>query len=52
MEIEPSRVEGDYEDFAKNHVSGDAPIGDDEDSYFGDFIPDETQLSPYDATSI
>jgi len=30
----------------------ETPIGDDEDSYLGDFIPDETQPSPYDATSI
>ena len=33
-------------------TSLETPIGDDEDSYLGDFIPDETQLSPYDVTSI
>lgn len=32
-------------------TSLETPIGDDEDSYLGDFIPDETQPSPYDATS-
>jgi RNA polymerase primary sigma factor len=32
-------------------TSLETPIGDDDDSYLGDFIPDETQLSPYDATS-
>ena len=29
----------------------ETPIGDDEDSYLGDFIADDTQISPYDATS-
>lgn len=32
-------------------TSLETPIGDDEDSYLGDFIPDDTQPSPYDATS-
>lgn len=32
-------------------TSLETPIGDDDDSYLGDFIPDESQLSPYDATS-
>jgi len=32
-------------------TSLESPIGDDEDSYLGDFIPDDTQVSPYDATS-
>jgi len=32
-------------------TSLETPIGDDEDSYLGDFIPDETQASPYDLTS-
>jgi RNA polymerase primary sigma factor len=32
-------------------TSLETPIGDDEDSYLGDFIPDESQPSPYDATS-
>ena len=29
----------------------ETPIGDDDDSYLGDFIADDTQTSPYDATS-
>ncbi len=32
-------------------TSLETPIGDDDDSYLGDFIPDESQPSPYDATS-
>lgn len=32
-------------------TSLETPIGDDNDSYLGDFIPDESQPSPYDATS-
>lgn len=36
---------------AQKTTSLETPIGDEEDSYLGDFIPDESQLSPYDATS-
>ncbi len=32
-------------------TSLETPIGDDEDSYLGDFIADDSQISPYDATS-
>jgi RNA polymerase primary sigma factor len=32
-------------------TSLETPIGDDDDSYLGDFIADETQLTPYEATS-
>jgi RNA polymerase primary sigma factor len=32
-------------------TSLETPIGDDDDSFLGDFIPDESQASPYDATS-
>lgn len=32
-------------------TSLETPIGDEDDSYLGDFIADETQISPYDATS-
>ena len=32
-------------------TSLETPIGDDEDSYLGDFIADDTQASPYDLTS-
>lgn len=36
---------------AQKTTSLETPIGDDEDSYLGDFIEDTTSLSPYDATS-
>ncbi|MFC1710998.1 RNA polymerase sigma factor RpoD [Patescibacteria group bacterium] len=32
-------------------TSLETPVGDDEDSYLGDFIPDDTSASPYDLTS-
>jgi RNA polymerase primary sigma factor len=32
-------------------TSLETPIGDDEDSYLGDFIADDAQVSPYDLTS-
>lgn len=32
-------------------ASLETPIGDDKDSYLGDFIPDDEQMSPYDQTS-
>jgi RNA polymerase primary sigma factor len=32
-------------------TSLETPIGDDDDSYLGDFIADESQLTPYEATS-
>jgi len=32
-------------------TSLETPIGDDEDSYLGDFIPDETTVGPYDLAS-
>lgn len=36
---------------AQKTTSLETPIGDEEDSLLGDFIPDETQVSPYDMTS-
>ena len=51
MEIEPQKVR-EIMKISQKTTSLETPIGDDEDSYLGDFIPDETQLSPYDATSI
>jgi len=36
---------------AQKTTSLETPIGDEEDSFLGDFIADESQLSPYDATS-
>ena len=51
MEIEPQKVR-EIMKISQKTTSLETPIGDDEDSYLGDFIPDETQLSPYDVTSI
>ena len=51
MEIEPEKVR-EILKISQKTTSLETPIGDDEDSYLGDFIPDETQPSPYDATSI
>lgn len=51
MEIEPAKVR-EIMKISQKTTSLETPIGDDEDSYLGDFIPDETQPSPYDATSI
>src|SRR3989338_2220769 len=51
MEIEPVKVR-EILKISQKTTSLETPIGDYEDSYLGDFIPDETQPSPYDATSI
>jgi len=51
MEIEPSKVR-EIMKISQKTTSLETPIGDDEDSYLGDFIPDDTQPSPYDATSM
>ncbi len=51
MDIEPSKVR-EIMKISQKTTSLEKPIGDDEDSYLGDFIPDDTQLSPYDVTSI
>jgi len=51
MEIEPAKVR-EIMKISQKTTSLETPIGDEEDSYLGDFIPDETQPSPYDATSI
>lgn len=50
MEIEPEKVR-EIMKISQQTTSLETPIGDDDDSYLGDFIPDETQVSPYDATS-
>ena len=50
MGIEPSKVR-EILKISQKTTSLETPIGDDEDSYLGDFIADETQVSPYDATS-
>ncbi len=36
---------------SQNTTSLETPIGDEEDSVLGDFIADESQISPYEATS-
>lgn len=51
MEIEPAKVR-EIMKISQKTTSLETPIGDEEDSYLGDFIPDETQPSPYDATSM
>lgn len=50
MELSPERVR-EIMKISQKTTSLETPIGDDDDSYLGDFIPDETQMSPYDATS-
>jgi RNA polymerase primary sigma factor len=51
MEIEPAKVR-EIMKISQKTTSLETPIGDEEDSYLGDFIPDETQPSPYDSTSL
>ena len=51
MEIEPVKVR-EIMKISQKTTSLETPIGDEEDSYLGDFIADETQPSPYDTTSI
>ncbi len=50
LEIDPDRVREIFK-IAQKTTSLETPIGDEEDSLLGDFIPDETQASPYDQTS-
>lgn len=50
MEISADKVR-EIMKISQKTTSLETPIGDDDDSYLGDFIPDESQLSPYDATS-
>ncbi len=50
MEIEPEKVR-EILKISQKTTSLETPIGDDGDSYLGDFIADETQVSPYDATA-
>jgi len=51
MGIESTKVR-EIMKISQKTTSLETPIGDDEDSYLGDFIPDESQPSPYDTTSI
>ncbi|OGV91652.1 RNA polymerase sigma factor RpoD [Microgenomates group bacterium RIFCSPHIGHO2_01_FULL_45_11] len=50
MELSADRVR-EIMKISQKTTSLETPIGDDDDSYLGDFIPDETQVTPYDATS-
>ncbi|KKQ42529.1 MAG: RNA polymerase sigma factor [Microgenomates group bacterium GW2011_GWC1_37_8] len=49
-EIEPERVREIFK-IAQEVTSLEAPVGEDQESFLGDFIPDESQLSPVDAAS-
>lgn len=51
MEIEPKKVL-EIMKISQKTTSLEKPIGDDEDSYLGDFISDDSQMSPYDVTSM
>ncbi|HAU98668.1 MAG: RNA polymerase sigma factor [Microgenomates group bacterium GW2011_GWF2_45_18] len=48
--VDPDRVR-EIQKISQKTTSLETPIGDDDDSYLGDFIADESQTSPYDATS-
>ena len=50
MGISPEKVR-DYLKIALDPVSFEMPIGEEEDSHLGDFIPDNDSLSPSDAVS-
>jgi len=50
VEIEPDRVREIFK-IAQETTSLEAPVGEDQESILGDFIPDESQLSPVDQAS-
>ncbi len=50
LETDPDKVR-EILKIAQKTTSLETPIGDDEDSLLGDFIPDERQATPYEATS-
>jgi RNA polymerase primary sigma factor len=50
VDLEPDRVREIFK-IAQEVTSLEAPVGEDKESFLGDFIPDETQLSPVDAAS-
>ncbi len=50
MDLEPDKIRHVMR-ISQKTASLETPIGDDEDSYLGDFIADENQASPYDLTS-
>ena len=49
-ELEPDRVREIFK-IAQEVTSLEAPVGEDQESFLGDFIPDESQLSPVDVAS-
>lgn len=49
-EMDPNRVREIFK-ISQEVTSLEAPVGEDKESFLGDFIPDETQLSPVDAAS-
>ncbi len=49
-EIDPDRVREIFK-IAQEVASLEAPVGEDKESFLGDFIPDESQLSPVDQAS-
>lgn len=50
LEIDADRVREIFK-IAQETTSLEAPVGEDQESFLGDFIPDETQLSPVDQAS-
>ncbi len=50
VELEPDRVREIFK-IAQETTSLESPVGEDQESILGDFIPDESQLSPVDQAS-
>ena len=50
MELDPDRVREIFK-IAQDVTSLEAPVGEDQESQLGDFIPDENSLSPVDQAS-
>ena len=50
MELTPERVR-EILKISQKTTSLETPIGEDDDSLLGDFIADEGQISPYEATT-
>lgn len=50
VDMDPDRVREIFK-IAQETTSLESPVGEDEESILGDFIPDESQLSPVDAAS-
>lgn len=50
MEMEPEKVR-EIMKISQKTTSLETPIGDNEDSFLGDFIADDAQVTPYDSTS-